>query len=48
MALIIKFAEPERTDRFPTWDHSNPDAIAKCVRYIYEGVPKIPTNRLCA
>jgi hypothetical protein len=42
MALIIKFADPERTDRFPTWDHSNPDAIAKCVRYIYDGVRKLP------
>ena len=26
MALIIKFAEPERTEKFPTWDHSNKDA----------------------
>lgn len=42
MALIIKFAEPQCTDRFPTWDYSNADAVAKCVRYIYDGVAKLP------
>lgn len=42
MSLIIKFAKPKRTDRFPTWDYSNKDAVAKCVRYIYEGVTNLP------
>lgn len=44
MALIIKFAQPKRTERFPTWDYSNKDAIAKCVLYILEGVRKLPDN----
>ena len=42
MALIIKFAKPKRTDRFPTWDHSNADAVSKCVHYIYKGVTDLP------
>lgn len=42
MALIIKFAKPKHTDRFPTWDYSNKDAVAKCVWYIHNGMSNLP------
>lgn len=44
MALIIKFADKKPDKRYDSWDHSNKDAIAKGVRYIYKGLEHLPSN----
>ena len=44
MAVIIKFAKPDKKYKYDSYDHTNKDAVAKGIRYIHKGLSDLPKD----